>query len=172
MEEKKSFEEYFKQHYDQAVGYTVKKVNNYDIAEDLVMNTFYSCFSKFDKFDPQKASFCTWLYFVLNNKIKNYFRDVKIHDDVDDVVVSVENFEDELVSAIELSNIRNELKLALESLNETQRTIVVLKYFHGKDATEIAEVLGMSHGNVRVQLMRGMNKIRDYFNVNNIEWEI
>ena len=90
----------------------------------------------------------------------------------DDVVVSVENFEDELISAIELSNIRNELKSALETLTEVQTTIVVLKYFHGKDAAEIADILRMSHSNVRVQLMRGMNKIRDYFDVNNIEWEI
>lgn len=167
----KEFEKYFNQYYDQAIGYTTKKVDDIDSAEDLVMSAFYACFSKYDTFDTEKATFATWFYFVLNNKIKNYYRDSKHHDDIEDVAVAVETFEDETVAAIELSNVRDKLKLALDSLNETQRKIVVLKYFQNLDAVEISKILGMSHSNVRVQLMRAIQKMRTYFEKNCIEWE-
>lgn len=167
----RKFEKYFNQYYDQAIGYTMKKVNDMDSAEDLVMNAFYACFSKYDTFDAERATFATWFYFVLNNKIKNYYRDSKQHDDIDDVSVAVETFEDEIVAAIELSCVRDNLKLALESLNETQRKIVVLKYFQNMDAVEISKVLGISHSNVRVQLMRAIKKMKIYFEDNCIEWE-
>jgi RNA polymerase sigma-70 factor (ECF subfamily) len=165
------FEKYFNQHYNEAVGYTIKKVNDIDVAEDIVMNSFYSCYSKFDTFDPDKASFSTWFYFVLNNKIKNHYRDQKNHDDIDDLVFATEGFEDELLKAIELSKIRSTLKLALENLSDVQRRIVILKYFQSKDAAEISILLGMSHGNVRIQLMRSIKKMRSVFEDNGIEWE-
>ena len=126
----REFEEYYNQYYAQAVGYAFKKTNDYDLAEELVMNAFYSCYLKFDAFDPQKASFGTWFYFVLNNKIKNYYRDHKNHEDIDQVIYATELFEDEVVAAVELSRIRNDLKIALDMLPNMQRRIIILKYFY------------------------------------------
>ena len=126
---------------------------------------------KFDAFDPQKASFGTWFYFVLNNKIKNYYRDHKNHEDIDQVIYATELFEDEVVAAVELSRIRNDLKIALDMLPNMQRRIIILKYFKNKDAAEISKITGLSHSNVRVQLMRALNKVKNYFETKGIEWE-
>jgi RNA polymerase sigma-70 factor (ECF subfamily) len=166
-----SFETYFEKYYSQAIGYTCKKISNPQDAEDLVMETFYSCYNKFDAFDESKASFGTWFYVALNNRIKNYYRDTKSFDELDVNQASESSFEDEIAEAAELTSMREELAQALSQLNETQRKIVILKYFQDKNATEIAGELAMSSGNVRVQLNRAIQKIRVYFGDRQIVWE-
>lgn len=56
------------------------------------MDTFAVCFQKFDSFDPAKASFGTWLYAIANNKLKNYYRDHKIFDEIDETLSTQEGF--------------------------------------------------------------------------------
>ncbi len=170
--EKQSFEHYFTAHYKRAYGFIQKKVNDPYLAEDLVMEAFLSCYQKFDQFDPQKASFQTWLYVVINNKLKNYYRDHKEHDDIDECMNFIDTFEDDLIAAESLRNMRNELANALESLSEPQKSIVIMKYFKNMQAKEIGEKLGLTYGNVRVHLTRALNKLRGYFESHGIEWEI
>lgn len=165
------FESYFEKYYSQAIGYVMKKISNRQDVEDLVMETFYSCYQKFDTFDESKASFGTWFYVALNNRIKNYYRDTKTFGELDTELAAEDSFEDELAEAEELSAMRKELAEALKLLNETQRKIVILRYFQEKNATEIAGELQMTPGNVRAILLRSMNKIREYFNNRNILWE-
>lgn len=165
------FESYFGQYYSQAIGYTMKKIANRQDAEDLVMETFYACYNKFDSFDESRASFGTWFYVALNNRIKNYYRDTKALEELDADLSAETSFEDELAQAEELTAMRKELAGALKLLNETQRKIVILRYFQEKNATEIAAELAMTPGNVRAILLRSMNKMREYFHDRNIHWE-
>ena len=166
-----NFESYFEKYYSQAIGYVMKKISNRQDAEDLVMETFYSCYQKFDSFDESKASFGTWFYVALNNRIKNYYRDTKSFGELDTSLAVEDSFEEEIAEAAELSAMRKELAEALKQLNDTQRKIVILKYFKDKNATEIADELEMTPGNVRAILLRSMNKIRGYFSDHNILWE-
>ncbi len=166
----RKFEEYFDKHYSRVLNYVTGKVANREDAEDLVMDAFATCYLKYDTFDPTKASFSTWLSVIVSNKIKNYYRDKKYTEDIEDAANDVA-VEEDMDSIIFLEEIRNELAKALELLPETQRKIVIQKYFLNKNAVEIAESLGMSHVNVRVQLNRAINKLKQYFEDKNIRWE-
>ncbi len=171
MDGKLSFEQYFNEYYSQVVKYIVKKISNLPDAEDLAMEVFTSCFRKFRDFDPDKASFATWLYVIVNNKIKNYYRDHKIYDELDDTFIDVVNFEDDVIAAQQISFLRKELEIALGELPEHQRKILILKYFKNKNSNEIAVIMDMSAVNVRVNISRAIEKLRKFFNDKNIEWE-
>ena len=171
MEGKPSFEECFQAHYDKAVRFVLKRVTDWQAAEDIVMDAFVSCYEKFDSYDPERASFATWLYVVLKNKLKNYYRDNKLHEDVDDCEEAIGGFEDELLAAQALHSFRQALAQAMEVLTESQQKIVQYKFFQNKNATEIAALLGLEPGNVRVQLSRALKKLRVQFEANQMEWE-
>lgn len=176
VQEKCTFESYYEQYYRQVYLYIAKKINNIHDAEDIAMDAFASCYEKFDSFDPERASFQTWLYVIVNNKLKNHYRDSRSFVDLDDPEQyeepCVEGFEDEMVAAEYLGEMRNELAAALEMLNDTQKTIVVESYFHNRNSKEIASLLCMSDVNVRVQLSRALKKMKEYFDKNNIIWEM
>jgi len=55
------------------------------------------------------------------------------------------------------------LGLALKSLNETQRRIVLMSTISGMSGDEIASALGLSATNVRTILYRSRSLLRDFF---------
>jgi len=169
--EKLSFEEYYKSYYQQAYGYVFKKVSDSYLAEDLTMEAFAACYQKFDDFDPSLASFQTWLYVIINNKLKNYYRDRKITEDIDDFIDVLGSCDDDMLAAEELREMRDLLADGLLTLPEKQRQIVILKYFKGKKSAEIAEILCMTSVNVRVQLSRALDKLKAYFEAHGSQWE-
>ena len=68
-------------------------------------------------------------------------------------------------------DMRNILADGLMTLPEKKKQIVILKYFKNKKATEIAEILGISPVNVRVQLSRALEKLKLYFETHGSTWQ-
>lgn len=170
-EKKDAFEKYYNRFYSQIYKYILKRISNIQDAEDLTIEVFFSVWEKFDSFDEKKASFQTWLYVIVNNKLKNYYRDRKEFEELDELIANDENQDNEIVEANQLQYLREHLYVALAGLSEVQRQIVIYKYFNELNASEIAYLIGFSPGNVRVQLKRALDKIREYFKKNNIRWE-
>lgn len=170
-QKEKEFEQFYLKYYSQVYGYILKKIVSEQTAEDLAMDVFYSVWDKFDSFDENKATFQTWLYVIVNNKLKNYYRDRKVSVELEDSLVGKDNQDDEVIEAVQLQYLREHLYVALNELNEIQRKIVIYKYFNDMNASEIAYHIGLSSGNVRVHLKRALDKIRQYFEKNNIRWE-
>ncbi|MBQ6369428.1 MAG: sigma-70 family RNA polymerase sigma factor, partial [Parasporobacterium sp.] len=56
-----------------------------------------------------------------------------------------------------------ELKEAIASLGETYSIVMTLYYGMGYSSREIAEILGISPGAVRVRLKRGRQKLKEYY---------
>lgn len=166
-----TFEKYFETYYPQVVKYIFKKILNMEDAEDLAMNSFVSCYQRFDLFDSSKASFATWIFVIANNKIKNYYRDHKINEEINEFHSIQDDFENDILASQYIDSMRDELANALETLPDIQKKIVIHKYFNNKNATEIALIVGLSPGNVRVQLSRALKKLNTYFLDRNIEWE-
>lgn len=171
LSKEKEFEQYYLEYYPQVYGYIIKKIFSEQAAEDLTMDVFYSVWNKFDSFDESKATFQTWLYVIVNNKLKNYYRDRKEIVELDESLVSENDQADEVIESIQLQYLRDHLYIAIKSLSELQRQIVIYKYFNEMNASEIAYHIGLSPGNVRIHLKRALDKIRDYFKKNNIRWE-
>ena len=174
--EKMSFEYYYEQHYKQVYMYVYSKISNAQEAEDIAQDSFVSAYTKFENFDPERASFQTWIFVIVSNKLKNHYRDRKIavytDDDDEFLELSEEGFEDEMVEAEYLAEMRNELADALETLSEDEKDIIRCIYFENKTSKEAALMLGMSDVNVRVKMSRAIAKMRKYFEKNGIEWEM
>ena len=58
---------------DPLYNYAVARVNDHDIALDLVQDTFYSAIKSLDNFQG-KSSVKTWLYSILKRKIIDHWR--------------------------------------------------------------------------------------------------
>ncbi len=156
-----SFEELYQTFYQQVVHYLNGKIGSYHDAEDLASGIFEYAYQKFSTFDPAKASVKTWLYVIVNSRYKNYLRDRRCFDDVEDYMDFVASDDAPLEQAMEMEEERAWLARALEALPDRQRRIVVLKYFEDLNSAQIAERLNMTESNVRVQLFRALKRLQD-----------
>jgi RNA polymerase sigma-70 factor, ECF subfamily len=65
---------------------------------------------------------------------------------------------------------RNGWKNVWDSLTEYQRETLQLHFYEGCTFAEIAERLGQSYVNIRHHYYRGLEKLREYANENNLNW--
>lgn len=164
------YEDFYTQYYDRIFQYLLKKTADFHLAEDLAMDVFTSCYQNYSSYDPAKASLGTWVYTIAGNRLKNYYRDRKDTAPLDENSAVSCDMEEAVLQAQHTEYLRNVLADALETLNETQQAVIILKYFKGKNSSEIAKITGLTPVNVRALSARAVKKLKDYFVRNNIEY--
>ncbi len=142
----------------------IRMVKNKDDAEDLTLMTFGKAFRYLDKYTP-KYAFSTWLYRIaLNNsidfmRVKNnmpqYFEeDLYTSNTTSMVDQSEDNLqrtpEEEVIDKQRLQLLR----AAVAELPDKYRKVIELRYYEDLAYEDIAERLGLSLSNVKIQIMR------------------
>ena len=157
--QKPSYEDFYSDNYDRVVYYVRNKIGNNEDAEDLTSEVFLYCYSHYDDYDPEKSSIKTWLYLIVNSRIKNYYRDHVTFADFETVSETMQDHSIDLDEGIYLEQLHGALMKAIATLPERQQTIVKMRYFQNCSGEEIAKRLGITPGNVRVLLSRALNKL-------------
>jgi RNA polymerase sigma-70 factor (ECF subfamily) len=131
-------------------------------AEDAMQESFIKAFSNIDKYDSE-TPFDAWILRIAINTAIDRFRKNKIDfvtynetvlsNRIDD---SNEEEDDERELIVEKAE---RIKAAIEQLPDTSRLIVTLYLIEGYDHEEIAGILKIQPGNVRVQYMRAKHKL-------------
>ena len=142
----------------------MRMVKNKDDAEDLTLMTFGKAFRYLDKYTPQYA-FSTWLYRIaLNNsidflRVKNnmpqYFDEDLYTSNMTSIVDQSEDNlqrtpEDEVIDKQRLQLLR----AAVAELPDRYRKVIELRYYEDLAYEEIAERLGLTLSNVKIQILR------------------
>lgn len=158
--EKPDYEDFYSDNYGRVLYYVKQKINSVEDAEDLVSEVFMYCYSHYDDYNPEKSSITTWLYLIVNSRIKNFYRDHNVtYVDYDVVSETMQDQSIDLDEGVYLEQLHGVLMKAIKSLPERQQRIVMLRYFENCSSDEIAVRLGISPGNVRVLLSRALDKL-------------
>lgn len=151
-------------------------VGNRDTAEDLAQEVFLRVYRARKSYKPG-AKFSTWLFTIANNVALNSLRSRKRKPEVQlgiskndasrsDPLLLAENsilassgaIPTRRVDKIELKQM---VKLAIESLGERQRMAVLLHKFEGMSYIDIAEIMDMTPQGVKSLLCRARINLRD-----------
>ncbi|MDE7312102.1 MAG: RNA polymerase sigma factor [Eubacterium sp.] len=164
MNENKDFEQVYNDYYQMILNYINKKLSSYQDAEDLTQDILAACYRNWNRYDSKKASVKTWIFVIVKNKLKNYYRDKKqtysLDDEENPIGLVSENLTEEVVLFGEYKAVLYE---ALKSLNDIDRRIITEQYFFHKSSLETARLLQLEPGNVRVRKNRALEKLRKYF---------
>ena len=158
-----TFEDFYQSNYSRVLNYVRNKITANEDAEDLVSEVFLYCYNNFASYDPEKSSITTWLYLIVNSRIKNYYRDHNVtYVDFESVVDTMQDQDIDLDQEVYIEQLHNALMTAIRSLPQRQQQIVMMRYFENRSSDEIASKLGLSPGNVRVLLSRALNKLSTF----------
>ena len=143
------------------MGYIRARVRGRADAEDLHSEVFEKILRKLEGFDPSKASLNTWIFTITRNTVIDHFRRTKPSEELD------ENLSDniELDEGLLNSETLSELAAALKRLPEQMRDIIVLRYYDGKPLTEIAEMMNLSYGAVKLRHQNAVLMLREALTV-------
>jgi RNA polymerase sigma-70 factor (ECF subfamily) len=129
---------------------------------------FEKALTKFEGFNPRKASFSTWIFTIARNTVIDHYRVYRKHEDIVEdiekkVTVQFPSPEDD---AIKTENTKK-LRQFIARLNKREQEAIILKYSNGMSNREIGEVLNLTESNVGSILCRTIRKLRDSF----VEWQ-
>lgn len=129
-------------------------------AEDLTQLTFERALRAWDGFDPARASEGTWLISIARNLLVDHYRRNRTSTDASlDDQGPIVQLQDAAYHDPE-PGLSPELAAALERLPDRDREIVALRFGGDLTGPEIAELTGLSLGNVQQILSRSLRKLR------------
>lgn len=135
---------------------------NYEDAKDLTQEAFMKAYVNVNRFRGE-AKFSTWLYRIAYNVAVDYKRKdrkmVRVDWESQEKAASLKSY-DPSESGIYTGS-HEAIETALQKLTPSQRTAVVLNYYHGFRMREIGDILGCSESTARVHLFRALKKLKD-----------
>jgi RNA polymerase sigma-70 factor (ECF subfamily) len=127
-------------------------------AQDICQETFFKAWKSLPSFSQKGGSFQAYLFKIARNLIIDMSRKKKeerLPDYFD--VVSDEHVEEK----VERDEKTAKVQQALAQLNEIDRQIVILHYFEDMTQIEVARVIGVKEGNIRVKTHRVLKKLKE-----------
>jgi len=162
-----AFDELMKRYKHKIYAYLLRSVRNYEDAEELTLEVFVKVYRALSKWRPE-ARFSTWLYKIAKNLSIDHHRakSRRFTYSLDDEELSLkEPVAVDLRSNPEWQleeNDRNRIiREAVDALSPKQKETFMLYRYEGLQIREIAEVLGMAEGTVKIHLHRAMKKLRN-----------
>jgi len=158
-----AFEQLYEIYYERVLNYAFRRVLDRDVAEDITSNVFMAVAKKLKSFEYRHVnSFSGWIFRIASNEVNQYFRKYGKYKTVD--IADYEGIipDDRESVESEMSKHQDYLRVHAEivKLKPKHQTIVDLFYFEGMSHKEIAEVVEMKEGAVRVTLHRALDSIK------------
>lgn len=156
-----AFEEVVHHYETRLLRYATNVINNPDLAQDIVQDTFIRMFRKWrGEFEPSPA-LSSWLYRTTHNcavdvirKQERRKRTEKEHQEIQPEPIAMPVIQDEDETA-------QKVRKGLSGLPTRDRELIVLKVYEEKSYKEISEITGLSVGNVGYILHHAMRKLAD-----------
>ena len=128
-------------------------------AEDVAQESFIAAYQGLKDF-KFGSRFSTWLYTIVMNKCRDHLRSKKPGVSIDDIAEVRPDFKpspEEQASSHQTGEIIQDV---LNALPPEYREVIILKHVQDLDYTEIAEILGISVGTLKVRAHRGREMLK------------
>ncbi|MCB0456706.1 MAG: sigma-70 family RNA polymerase sigma factor [Flavobacteriaceae bacterium] len=165
---------------DYLYNYTIVRVNDHEVAQDIISETFLAGLKSKDNFKGE-ATERTWLIAILKRKIIDYYRKINSSKGKAEMRISYndsnnegdwleEKIQDDSAMNAEESMENEELGLAilqcLDSINEKQAEIFKLKTLDGVDTETICNEYNITPSNLWVIIHRARKAMADCLETN------
>jgi RNA polymerase sigma-70 factor (ECF subfamily) len=139
---------------DNVYRFILKNPRHEEDARDVVQTAFEKMWRNREEVDARKSK--SYLFTVAYHQMIDHIRKVKR------IQLKEEFSETSKVDSKPVNNLKRILDEALSRLNETQRSLVLLKDYEGYSYEEIGKIMGLNESQVKVYLHRARVQLKDY----------
>lgn len=158
--DKAALSEVVERYYNDIYKFLVRRTGSPFIAEEVTQNTFLKFVCTLASY-REKNKLRSYLFTIAINCSNDYFRSEKRE-------VSLDDFGDckadtDIEEEFDKISRGERVRLALQTLPERQRDVVILRYYHDMKLSEIAEILEIPVSTVKTRLHRASKVLKDEF---------
>jgi len=166
-EKHEQFVEHYHELKDKIFNYLMYRVQfDRELAEDLLMDVFMKGYENYDKFNPEKGKFKSWIFTIAHNHLVDCWRKLRKQ------MVSTEAMaekgielavDSDLDKKVDQDIEKQKVQKVLLLMSEQESELIALKYIHDFNNEEIVHLLGRREGAVRTALHRSLNRFRSLY---------
>jgi RNA polymerase sigma-70 factor (ECF subfamily) len=138
-------------------------------ADEATQDAFIKAIGRLNSYRGE-ASFATWLYAIELNVCRGRLRQRRAHERMMQVWRTLHLTEKSAEPHMEQTAIVREIDRAvwqaLQRLNDRQREVIILRYYHGLKLDDIARAVGVSERTVRTRLRQAHDQLREWLKDN------
>lgn len=142
------------QYADNVYRFIVKNLRHEEDARDIVQSAFEKMWRNRDSVETAKSK--SFLFTVAYNQMIDHIRKSKR------IQLKEDFHEDGRSQHQQQANMKKTLMDALNRLNETQKSLVMLKDYEGYNYEEIGQIMDLTESQVKVYLHRARLALRNY----------
>lgn len=157
--DRNAYSELFDRYFDKLFTFALNMVFREDVANDIVQEVFIAIYEK-SVFTNYKGALKAYLYTSVRNRCYNYLRDAKVEDRHMALYAEAAVYSDS-VDVIDEEEILEKIRQVMDELPDRCREVCLLRFVQGYKYSDIAKQLSMNENTVKVQLHRGMEKIKE-----------
>ncbi len=170
-----AFDTLLKRHQSRVFSYILHIVKNKDLADDIFQETFVKAIMTIKQGRyAENGKFSAWISRIAHNLIIDYYRQEKSEntisadDDETDLLnrrdLCDENVEDLMVT----TQIHNDVKRIVKALPDSQREVLVMRYYRNMSFKEIADATNVSINTALGRMRYAILNMRRIAEENNI----
>jgi len=139
---------------DNVYRFILKNLRHEEDAKDVVQTAFEKMWRNRNEVEYEKSK--SYLFTIAYHQMIDHIRKVKR-------IQLKEEFKEEVrIHDKPMHNVKKILEEALARLNETQRSLVMLKDYEGYSYEEIGQITGLSSSQVKVYLHRARIQLKNF----------
>lgn len=163
----RAFERLMSKYWPDIFRYTFRHAKNHEDAEDITQEVFAKVYRALPNWEP-RASFKTWLYTIARHLCTDHYRGrsrrpTQSLDDLQEDSYEepmAEDLESDPARLLAEMEIHEVIARALDQLAPQQREVFILYHYQHLQIKEVAEILGIAEGTVKMHRHRAMKKLR------------
>jgi RNA polymerase sigma-70 factor, ECF subfamily len=146
-------------HYDSVYRYLFGRIGSREEAEDIASQVFLEALRSIDSYSDMGKPFAAWLFGIARNLANNLFRNVSRRGELAGLIEEQEA-EDGKATFGDLKAEMLDLIAGINQLTKDQRETVVLRFYVGLSAKEVAAVLGKTEPAIYALQVRAVSALR------------
>jgi RNA polymerase sigma factor (sigma-70 family) len=156
------FEAWYKQDMPRLFNYISYRVRNEAVAEDLTSAVCEKAIDSLHHYDPSQSRMDAWIFGIARNELMNYYRSASRTPQS----VSLDTLPELQAEGSSVEEIAAHTALMqraiqlLDRLDMREQEIIALRYGADLTSGEIARLMALEPGHIRVMLHRAMEKLR------------
>jgi RNA polymerase sigma-70 factor (ECF subfamily) len=157
---------FYDSYFDRVYGYVRRMVGEEHLAEDLTQEILMHIMQSLDTYDPERA-LRPWVFTIATNKVRDYWRGRRHQTQLREISLEVDESggwtgSNATRPELELSarETTNELSKAIESLPESMRVTLILRYYEGLSFDAIGRIVDRTEIAVRKRYSRALDELR------------
>ncbi|MGC9330362.1 MAG: RNA polymerase sigma factor [Bacteroidales bacterium] len=150
----KEYNDSVEEYADNVYRFILSNLKDEELSRDIVQDTYERLWINHEKVDAKKVR--SYLFTTAHNRMIDMKRKNKYAQHLDEIHDVSSSYHDDHYS--DLSEVLNSV---LNDLNETQRSVLLLRDYESYSYKEIAEITGLTESQVKVYIYRARSAMKE-----------